>query len=1148
VSGRLLSFRRDDELARERIAGELDRSFLVEAAAGTGKTTVLVERLVNLIATGTTTIDRVAALTFTHKAAGEMKLRLRQRLDARRAAAEVEPAVAERLTAAIARLEEARIGTIHSFCGELLRERPVEAGVDPGFQPLDEEEARALYARAFQAWIERRLDQDGGALRRALTRLAVRNDPQGRTAIEQLREAGEALRDWRDFPAGWRRERFDREAAVDAMVGDLARLAGWRRRCTDPGDLLFQDLLPVETLCTWIERSEAIARRRDHDALEARLRLLASELRKKRRKGRGHRFAEGVEREAVLAERDRFLAALDDFTTRADADLAAALRDELAAVVDGYEEGKRRAGRLDFLDLVLRTRDLLRDAPAVRRTFQERFTHLLVDELQDTDPLQMEILLLLAADDAEQSDWRRTRPLPGKLFLVGDPKQSIYRFRRADVLLYQEVQAQLAAGGVEVLHLRRNFRAVRGLQQAVNHAFAPLMTGDRVAGQPEYVALAEHRANPVEQPYLVALPPPPSLPGDRVSYQAVEAQTPDAVAAFLAWLLADSGWTVGEGGDPERRVPVAPGHVCLLFRRFLSWGEDAARPYADALERRGIAHVLVGTRSFHQREEVETLRMALNAVEWPDDELAVFATLRGALFAVSDEALLRWRVEHGRLHPFRPLPAPPAPELQPIADGLALLAELHRRRHREPAAFTLGRLLRQVRAHAGFALRPAGQQVLANVARVVDLARRFEMGGGSSFRAFVERLNEEAGEAGSTPAPTEDGADAVRLMTVHAAKGLEFPVVVLADPTARLASDKPQRTLDPSRGLCAIPLLGCVPWDLRDAEELELRRDQAEGVRVAYVAATRARDLLVVTCASDRGADGRWLAPLARALHPERGGSRGEPAPGCPPPRAAAPDELPPAVAPGLHRFPGSAHTAVWWDLARLDLGREGERGVRRSSLLADGAPEAHAAGAARHARWRAAHDATCAAGAEPALRVHRATETPWDPTATHPVRVEDLPRRAGRPRGARFGSLVHGALRDVELAGEGSGGSAPGAVRAVVELHGRMLQASQEEREAALEAVQAALGHPLLRRAAVAARCHREVPFSLAVREHELVEGVVDLAFRDPDGAWTVVDFKTDEELDGDALARYQRQVAWYLEALARGTGERGSGVLLRV
>ena len=215
----------DDTPARERIRDQLDASFIVEAAAGTGKTTILIERLVNLLASGTagrrgrdSGIDRIVAVTFTRKAAGELKLRLRQALERARQQ-EDDAERRANLEHAIEHLEEALIGTIHSFCADILRQRPVEAQIDPSFREIDEEETDDLFERAFRGWIEWRLEAMPEALRRALSRLAVQRSFDGSTPLERLRGAARSLLEWRDYPHAWSRRPFARAAQTTRADG-----------------------------------------------------------------------------------------------------------------------------------------------------------------------------------------------------------------------------------------------------------------------------------------------------------------------------------------------------------------------------------------------------------------------------------------------------------------------------------------------------------------------------------------------------------------------------------------------------------------------------------------------------------------------------------------------------------------------------------------------------------------------------------------------------------------------------------------------------------------------------------------------------------------------------------------------------------------
>jgi ATP-dependent exoDNAse (exonuclease V) beta subunit len=363
--------------------------------------------------------------------------------------------------------------------------------------------------------------------------------------------------------------------------------------------------------------------------------------------------------------------------------------------------------------------------------------------------------------------------MPGRLFIVGEPKQSIYRFRRADVAIYREVCERLVSAGARPVTLTTSFRSVPEIQAFLNAAFAPVMDGDAATLQAAYVPLTRYRDPLAGQPAVVALPVPEPYGTRNVSAMKIEESLPDAVGAFIEWVVRESGWKVDGGG------PVQARDICILFRRFLSFGEDVTQPYVRALEARGIRHVLVGGKTFHNREEVETIRAALSAIEWPDDELSVFAALRGALFAIGDEELLEWKsgARPRALHPFR-IPGPdeiPA-HLQPIADALRVLQTLHRRRNYRPVAETVQELMAATRAHVAIVLRSAGEQALANVLHIAQLAREYEANGGLSFRGFVDELTAAADTAHAGEAPIlEEGGDGVRIMTVHKAKASNSP-------------------------------------------------------------------------------------------------------------------------------------------------------------------------------------------------------------------------------------------------------------------------------------------------------------------------------------------------------------------------------------
>jgi len=1073
------------EITGAGAAPGLDRSCAAVASAGTGKTTALVRRIADSIASGTP-VDRMVAVTFTHAAAGNMKLRVRHELEQRR------PGSARTL-------DRAFIGTIHAFCAQLLRRRPVEAGVDPVFQELAQPEALAVFARVFQRWIEARLATPSPTLERAFARLSWVTDSDSGEPLDRLRMAAWALTEWRDFDAPWDKRNFDLEASLNSVLGRCEAVKG---------------LPPVKELLERLQRGRE-AGRFDANAAEDEVLRLPWKL----------RFAKAQLWDAV---RDP----IEKFRRGADADLAAHLREELWPVVDLYQAEKRAAGQLDFMDLLLYARNLLRN-DAARRDLQRSYDRIFVDEFQDTDPLQAEILLLLAAQDPAERDWQKATPAPGKLYVVGDPKQSIYRFRRADARLFSRICRDLESRGVAKEELTRSTPSTRTLQTFVNAAFAEAI--------PDYLPLEGGAPDIGNQPGVVALPIPKPYGSRNLSNVKIEECSPGTVAAFIQWLCTESGWKVRDRSTGELTA-LQPEHVCILFRRFTNFGTDLTQEYVRALEARGIAHLLVGSKSFHRREEVGTLRSALHAVEWPEDELSVFAVLRDSLFAVLDETLLKFRNQHGRFHPMRPLPEDIDPEFEPIRQAFALLRDLHRRRNYQPIADTIHELLEATRAHAGFAFRKGGRRVLANVYRLTDLARGFEASGqATSFRAFVEYLDAEYESSDASEAPVlEQEGGGVQLMTVHKAKGLEFPVVILADLTAKLTGrEGGDRFVDADRGLCAQRLLGCAPWELLDATEDESAADREEAVRVAYVAATRARDLLVVNVIGEEDRQGGWLTPLHAALYPREGEWRtAAAAPGCPkfgsttvlnrPPDY--PDEV--SVRPGLHRARTGAHDVVWFDPALLQLNVDKAEGVEHEDVLSGSADQA-VAGLQAYEHWKASRAERVERGAAPRFNV-AAAETFGEAEEAADIAVETvtLPVEGTRPGGRRFGRVVHDVLQYARSVED---------VPALAELWARAHGRPAEEVPLAAEAARGALAWAAAAIPA-GAEVFRELPVMVRLRDGTLVDGRIDLAWNDG-RMWTVVDYKTDRR-----AARNLDQVRLYALALKRLTGLSARGIVLEV
>ena len=1152
---------------RELITRELDKTLIVEAAAGTGKTTELVGRIVALIAQRRAAIGQIVAVTFSEKAAGELKLRLREELERARSKAGANAAASGLLDAAVHDFEEAHISTIHTFCADLLRERPVEARVDPAFVVLTDTQADQLFGEVFSAWLHEQLGKPDEGVRRSLRRpVKWRFDEDNEDGpIERLRQAARGLREWRDHDAPWRRPSYDRQASIRSLMAQLKAFADLTAKPIKRDDRFSLSVAPARQTSQDLERQRRMVGDMVPDGVwdgwEAALVALAEHRDfANPKKGTGGAFAIGVTRDQVLAAHADLLQALRAFRGLVDADLAALLHEEMRACLRRYEERKQEAGALDFLDLLIKARDLVCDNADVCREFRERFRVILVDEFQDTDPLQADLLLRLAG--GEDGKVR-----PGALFIVGDPKQSIYRFRRADVGAYRRIADDLGDAGASAVTLQTSFRSVPAIQHFVNAAFRDDMNGDRDALQADYVPLLPHRPAAPEQPAVVALPiaypygksiygPP------QVTQTALNEAQPGAIGAFVAWMLSpECSWTVASG---EGRRKIVASDVCFLFRRFMHFGRDITREYVESLEARGIPHLLVGGKTFHEREEVDAVRTALTAIEWPEDELSVYATLRGPLFAIGEEELLEYHSLARAFHPYR-VPKGLANHLEPVATALGALRELHAARNHRPVADTIGRLIALTRAHAGFILWRGGEQVLANVLHISDLARRYELEGGLSFRGFVDTLHDASARADSPEAPIlEEGSDGVRLMTVHKAKGLEFPVVVLADIACKLSLEEASRYLDPQNKLCAVRIGGWSPLDLQEHNLEEARRDEAEGVRLAYVAATRARDILVVPAVGDGPWDKGWVRPLNRALYPRRGQwDSPEPARGVPlfkgkqtimADARADGQPIDDTVRPGTYELidPGSGepYSVVWWDPLLLQAAPDDARGLRRDDLISKSANTKDvAADRATYDRWREQRAAVQARGIVPSLTVATATElAEKSPGKADQVTIEDAGFGVIRPSGKRFGTLVHAVLATLPLSATAD------EAHELAALHAKLFAAPDDERDAAAGIAIKLLKHPRFEsaRAAEAAgrRVWREAPVSLRVDDESgasrLVDGQVDLAY-ESDSGWVIVDFKTDIEI-ASAQDAYKQQVALYVEAVRRATGKPATGVLLRV
>jgi ATP-dependent exoDNAse (exonuclease V) beta subunit len=1098
--------------AQQRIRDELDRSFMVEASAGTGKTTSLVHRVAAAIAHGAD-VRRIVAVTFTDRAASELKLRVRSELERR--AREPGPD-AERFHAAAEHLEEAHVSTIHHFAGNVLRRYPLEAGLDPLFRVLPLETGQRLREEAF----ERVLDGLLAVETPALSRYFARRD----ASLDALRRAASALLADRSMRGRWQRRALEIELRPESIVARMRELVGRMSARSERARLFMQ-----------LSRFEEVVRRHDTARLtpvelEADLVSLSDDLTRLDRFRRAQPSPDEEARALVVRLLERYREA-------ANADLAADLRDVLDPVVDEYQRLKAERGELDFDDLLTFARDLVVHDARIARELGARFTHIFVDEFQDTDRVQAELLMAIARDATSAALPPGASPLdappaPGKLFIVGDPKQSIYRFRNADPTTYDRVKRTLLASGGDVLVLGTSYRTTRAIAAFVNYVFQSAMVEDSETAQPGYRPLEALREGPPGQPGVVALPVPRPYGKKQLSKDAVSRSLPVAIADAVAYLL--------EGPlrieDPRTGAlrPILAQDVAILFRQIVDWGENRTTVVSEALSARGIPHIALGGVGLGERAEAHALVTALSAIEDPRDALLVYATLKGLLFGLSDELLLGWHLRFGGLRPLSPpITALPA-RFEPVAAALRLLAELHRSRNRLSPGETLQRLLDETQLLVAVGLTATPGQGFLQIEALFQRALQHERAGGISFRSFVHDLADPSQSARATADDLDqDELAGVRLLTVHRAKGLEFPVVILADPTTNLTRDA-ERVVDVERGVVALRLAGKEPWDLTDGAPLEEARGRAESLRCAYVAATRARDLLVVPVVTDKPSypETGWLSLLSAAAVRGPRKRLGDYGFGGADSVLERPENQASGVrvAPGLYRMATGLDTIVLCP-ETLTRSVSGSGGVSASALVAKGGDvEQHARELAKLESEEQRRAAVVLQASAKTVETSTVTARSQLVAASYDVESWIVPVSTRGAGGKRFGTLVHAVLAAVPLdAGEAT-------VRRLATTFARFDDGAPHEVEEAVGRVVRALRSShfdLIRRAS---RVYREVPVTVRTPAPTVVlDGVIDLLLVEP-STLTVIDFKTDdpETMTAEARTRYASQVGLYAEALA--------------
>jgi ATP-dependent helicase/nuclease subunit A len=1071
---RHLADRRD----RERAESDLDRSFMVEAAAGTGKTTLLVSRILRLLKTGKARPEEIVAITFTDRAAAELKAKLQERLGG--ATAESSGEEARRLADALWGLDRMQVTTIHAFCTSILKERPVEAGIDPSFAVADELAASLLAQETWDEWIASEMDRRNPVMARALG-IGITLDTMHGLALEI--SANRDVTDYLPQP-----EACDADLAgfVTDFRETTARLEEAAGLCTDTED----KLLPlIEDLRKHAHELGAI----DSEAGCRAYIFKGMTIRSGRNLGKVSNWVskENLKevREAIGTLRDRH----KEVKTRIAHETIALLAQELLAFVGAYTKAKASHGLLDFHDLLLCARDLLKQHAHVRDYFRRRFRFMLVDEFQDTDPLQAEIIFYLAGETAGGTDaWEDVRVTPGKLFLVGDPKQSIYRFRRADIEMY--ASAKHLVGRDRHLSIHQNFRCADSIISVVNEIFEDLIKVPEDGNyQPEYVAVDFGRPEatlPARHGAVILYPPESAVMDSADLRRICESRS---IAALIRSVIGDREWKIWDRTE-ERLRPLMLRDIAILMRT--QTGLDILE---QALRLYDIGYRVVGGKRFFLCEEIQHLLAVLMSIDNPNDRVSLVAALRSPFFGISDEEIFVYHAGGGVLSYLSKA------EGTPLEQAFDLFHRLHDIRNKVDAVTLLNTLYEETKAPVIFLLRPNGEQRVANLLKIGDIARALADRGMLTFRAFVrwlaERKDEEAEEAEA--ATVESGDDFIRLLTIHKAKGLEFPVVILTD----LASRRPggERFIVDRRSKEIAISLGSKDHGMQtvnyaDLSQYEDLRREAEERRMLYVAMTRARDLLVIPAYFTKGdpPPGSLLGYLAGKIPP----------PGTPDVKTKI---------KGMHVFDNSI----------LDL-QQPERPTFRIPIDPD-APESPEAEASyrrfkvwKEKRARTIENFNCG------RNLRAATEE------------KDIPAGTGPGDGPVFGKIVHTILERVDWA-------KPDSLDEIASREAATEGADASMARRAADMVRQALASDLVRRITSADRYYKEVPFVFK-EDGTIVEGVIDVLFEE-DGGIGVVDFKTDN-IPKSAVAEraetYRDQMETYRMAVSQACGRSPDEVIL--
>ena len=1071
-------------------------TLFIEAGAGSGKTTTIVERIVNLVVIAGVELQNIAAITFTEAAAAELRDRVRAAFEHR--AAESDGEALRRCRSALEQTDIAAVSTLHSYAQRVLSEHPIEAGVPPRFDVLDEVQSILALEARWRIWLDAQLAD-------------VANHPLIEWSvvlrIDIARRRAASLKDVaRNFNDNW--DRLEASMVADPGARAPVDLGELQRAAAAVLELADTHYDPADLLAAFIaERRARFEMFRDGaDALEVVVAITAD------RWSMGHGKRQNwPDVERVREALKHFAACADRLVDNARVAVLEQWRWRLANFTLGAAEQRRREGTLEFHDLVVLARRLVRRSPTARRALHERYTHIVIDEFQDTDPIQVELVTLIATDidDVANCPWQALDVAPGRLCFVGDPKQSIYRFRRADVALFREACNSFSAG--RPVSLVQNFRTVPTVLQWINHVFGALMQGSPPEQQPPYEPLVAARVEGEGDNHRVVLL---GGPHDE-SYLAEELRTleaTDVVRAIRSMILDGDRWLVDDHG--QWRAPRFDDIVILVPSRLSLPALEHALRAADVPYRAEASTLVFDT------QEVREPLIALQAIDDPSDEIAVVASLRSTLFGCGDDELLEFATAGGRWD-YRVAAPATLPADHPVVDSLAYLRRCHDDRLWLEPSELLERLLRERRAFELALLHRRPRDVWRRLRFIIEQARQFVEANRGGLRAFLSwaELQRYEGARVHEPLLPELDDNSVRVMTIHSAKGLEFPITIVSGLTAQSGNRRGGVAVHWGDSMPEIKMSGSSTPSFDVLDDFEQEMDVHEKLRLLYVASTRARDHLVISAHHvaptnrPRQTFARmvWEQSLAELERSCRVLPEGDDAP---------------------FNFPPSPLESLSGDTADARIVWKNSRDAALASPSFTVSATAIAAAIADRSATASDFDASGEALAvDEIVAVDEAGAV--DEIVADAGSSATVAYRRGRA-GSAIGRAVHAVL---QLAALDSGTDIPALARTFAAVEG-----VPEWTDTVALSAEGARQSTAVQRALASEQLWREL-FVAAPIDGRAVEGFVDLLFREGDDL-VVVDYKTDDVVDEAAveraLIRYRPQAAAYALALEHTTGRR--------